>query len=419
MESINVLVIGANFSNKGAEAMIETVLEQLSKRYRVTLYMVCRDYESELAERAGFIPVFNNSSGFVMRYHDLRHQVLGKFKKMFSLGKQDWFFPLPFNKIDAMLKDIDAVIDVSGFAYADSWGKALITETLKLMRRCEQKMIPFYFMPQAWGGFEQPAVAKAASQMLRKATGFYARDPQSRHHLAKLLNRPDTQIPIANDMVFTFEQMALAPSVLRRQYTKQLIIGISPNLRVYEKLEGEGEQNAYLKLLYRITEKLITEYDALIYLIPNELFPDGKAHRDDRFLCEMIATYINDETRVYYNPSYASAVQIKALIGQVDILVSSRFHALIFGFLQAKPSLAISWSHKYKELFRIFRQEEFVLESDDLVFDVAWERLERLISQRFVRSMEIEQRLKPAKAKVNSLFAELVDSIHDFLHKSK
>src|SRR5690606_25866091 len=103
-----------------------------------------------------------------------------------------------------------------------------------------------------------------------------------------------------------------------------------------------------------------------IVFIPNEIFPDNTDHIDDRYLCKILYEELGCPDHCHVITNYASAEDIKSCIGEVDALISSRFHALIFGLLQRKPVLAISWSHKYRELFGLFGLEEFVNESNSI-----------------------------------------------------
>src|SRR5690606_38675907 len=130
--------------------------------------------------------------------------------------------------------------------------------------------------------------------------------------------------------------------------------GISPNLRVYEKLAGEGEDNPYMQMLLAICRYCLDVLGAEIVLIPNELFPDGVAHPDDRTLCRQLYALLEKPDRCELLDEYASYETIRHHIRHVDVLISSRFHALLFGFLEQKPVMAISWSHKYRELFGLF-----------------------------------------------------------------
>ena len=71
-----------------------------------------------------------------------------------------------------------------------------------------------------------------------------------------------------------------------------------------------------------------------------------------------------------YKPSQLIVVneddplEIKRIIGTASLVISSRYHGLISGLSQNVPSLATSWSHKYKELLIAYNCEKFFI--DDL-----------------------------------------------------
>jgi colanic acid/amylovoran biosynthesis protein len=103
---------------------------------------------------------------------------------------------------------------------------------------------------------------------------------------------------------------------------------------------------------------------------------------------------------------YCSAEEISDIISSVDVLASSRFHAIIFGFLHSKPVMAISWSHKYKELFKLFDLEEFVMESNEMDQNIAISLLKKLVDERKEVRAKIESKLPYLKAKVKDIFNE-------------
>src|SRR5690554_6829220 len=184
----HVLIIGANFSNKGAEAMMKTVKQQLERNFgEVSCYMVCRQYERELAIRDGFIPVYQKQpAAIVSKIRSFEYRAKRKVYKLIHGRNKPWYFPFPFVEIRKIMGRLDAVIDVSGFAYADSWGKPMIDETTKLVERCKRAGVMFYFLPQAWGSFDNAGVATAVHRMLAAADGYFTRDEVSRSHIAKV-----------------------------------------------------------------------------------------------------------------------------------------------------------------------------------------------------------------------------------------
>lgn len=407
------MIIGANFSNKGAEAMMKTVKQQVEHRFgQVMCYMVCRPYEEDLAVQAGFVPVFRKQPpAVVAALRSLEYRVRGKLYKLVHGRNKPWYFPFPFSEIKKIIGQLDAVIDVSGFAYADSWGRPMIAETTKLVEWCTRSRVMFYFLPQAWGSFEQTEVANAAKRMLTAADGFYTRDEVSRQHVAKVLGRNTSEIPIFPDIAFSFNGVDRENSARSQKYKKsgRLLFGISPNLRVYERHAGKGADNGYVQLLLEVSRYCMKNLDADIVFIPNEIFPDNAEHIDDRYLCNLLYDELGRPTQCHVITRYASAEEIKSYIGEVDALISSRFHALIFGLLQRKPVLAISWSHKYRELFGLFGLEEFVNESSSIHdHHVILNQVEKLVSERSEFEARIDARLPILRSRVDSLFEYIV-----------
>lgn len=409
----HVLIIGANFSNKGAEAMMKTVKQQLERNFgEVSCYMLCRPYEQHLALKDGFIPVFRKPPApIVSKLQSLEYRAKGKMYKLIHGRNKPWYFPFPFAEIRKIMGRLDAVIDVSGFAYADSWGKPMIDETTKLVEWCKRAGVMFYFLPQAWGSFDNVAVATAVQRMLAAADGYFARDEVSRSHIAKALGAPASEIPLTPDIAFSFNGMGPGTSGRKAKYKAngRLLIGISPNLRVYEKLPGKGVDNSYVQLLLEICQYSLNELDADILLIPNEIFPDTTEHIDDRFLCTLLDQQLGQPSRCHVVNTYSSAEEIKAYIGEVDVLVSSRFHALIFALLQHKPVLAISWSHKYRELFGLFGLEEYVNESDAIQDkQPVLKQLAKLVAEREEFESRISAHLPGLRSKIDNLFEGMV-----------
>ena len=53
---------------------------------------------------------------------------------------------------------------------------------------------------------------------------------------------------------------------------------------------------------------------------------------------------------------------IRRIIQQADVLVTSRYHAMIAGLCLSVPTLVIGWSHKYRETMAYFGLAEYALD---------------------------------------------------------
>jgi colanic acid/amylovoran biosynthesis protein len=380
MNQPSFLIVGANFINKGAEAMLKTVAYEIKKRHRdPIIYCICHQEENEIARRQGIIPLY-------MEYTNadkLLKKVTGKLKRIVG-GKPVPFADYsPMNKIEK-ISNLKAAIDVSGFAYGDKRGYVQPLETIKVINFCKRVGASYIFMPQAWGSFKEQDVAENCREMLLMADKYFARDDVSRKYLAELLKKPIDAIPLMPDIALHFPIPTLdGMEILSKAgYVKtpgRKAVTISPNMRVYERSGQNAADNTYVKLLTNIINKLKSEYD--IILVPNEIRPGRTQGKDDQFLCKTLYNQLSDKSGVYYFDGYYSAEEIKAVIKATDVVIASRFHSLVFALSLGIPCVAISWAHKYRELFKLFGMEDFVVEDTKMNEAAILQLFERLTSE--------------------------------------
>jgi len=86
----------------------------------------------------------------------------------------------------------------------------------------------------------------------------------------------------------------------------------------------------------------------------HELRRDNSKIKDDRFLCDHLLSSLDSCLRVAHIDKALTAAEVKSVIGNCDLLLSSRYHALIAALSQGIPAAAIGWSHKYEELLAEF-----------------------------------------------------------------
>jgi polysaccharide pyruvyl transferase WcaK-like protein len=359
------LIVGANFINKGAEAMLKTVQFKLLEKYpEANIYAICHQEEEEIAHKNGILPVFIEKN--------ILTKIIGKLKSV--LRKLSGSSPIPYADYSPMDKihripNFKMAIDISGFAYGDKRGYQQPLETVKVMEFCKQQGAKYIFMPQAWGAFKNQEVAANCKKMISIADDYFTRDDVSRKYVADLLEKEISEVPLLPDIAFHYPIPEIdGYSILDQNgYSNpksQPLLGISPNMRIYERMQGKGADNKYVQLFVNLIHTLKQEYH--IVLIPNEIRPPSDNIPDDAFLCATIYNLLNDKQNVTLIKGYRSAAEIKSVIREMEIVIASRFHSLIFALSLGIPCMAISWSHKYKELFKLFHLEKYVLEDEAL-----------------------------------------------------
>ena len=361
-----VLVLGSSTINKGAEAMLRTVMAELGGRLGPTTFLVgdhrVRQWDVDGVVKAGAVPADIQTPGRLAG-------ALERFRYLQTAPEPKTYWehlPALFPYAKALAESVDAAVDVSGFLFSDQRGEVGkgMVPVVDAFRRAGK---PFVFLPQAWGPFETEGVRRITRRAVEGADLVFARDDTSLRYLESL--DVEASIEQAPDMAFLFVPSERGEELVRtlRVDSSRPLAAIAPNIRVYERTPGEGQDNLYAKALVLAAEALV-ERGAHVILIPHEILASGAEGTDDRYLCEMIAR-LADSPYVTAALANRSAEDFKAIVGECDLMVGSRFHALVASLSCGVPSVAIGWAHKYPELFGEFGLEGLVIDHDRLTTD--------------------------------------------------
>lgn len=332
---LNILIRGGGFVNKGAEAMVRTVQCEMAKRLPdVKFFMEAPRPMEKFIESKGLTPVIANSSA--------RYSIL------------------------------DGVIDVSGFAIGDEWGVKNSQFYQYHNSIFESFGKPVVFMPQAWGPFTSQSIRQLSAAAINLSACAYARDKRSYLYMNELEGVDKKKIRIAPDIAYQFEGAAEADAmnVLKENgliSEDKHMIGIMPNMQVYLRTDGKGLENKYVNLLVDMAKYFLYHEGLSVVLIPHQVYPfENPDVPDDRFLCDMIRTSLNNVKDVISLTGYYPAEVLKAVIGRMDFVVGSRYHGIIAALSQMVPALVLGWSHKYFELMRDIGTEEYIADYKNL-----------------------------------------------------
>lgn len=417
---------GGGFKNKGAEAMLLVVRQELSRRlHNAVLLAHLHPKQRALARDCGLVPVVLGLDRIgkvlgvaasirwsVYRYLAGTGDIKRLVSSLFRYGEASQYcYP---RHIDALAGGLDVIVSVHGFAFGGPWGVGSAQMAAHWIQFCHETGKQFIFMPQAWGPFEKEGFHAPVQSMFEHSSLCYARDSVSRSHLARLLEKNPEEIPLAPDIVFLFQ--GAPPQVgtsllgqLGLEIGKRPLLGVAPNMKVYTRTKGEKSSNTYIRLLARLCDHAVDRFGADIILVPNDISPAGDIRIDDRYLCDLVRSAVKQPASCFQVRGYCSAEEIHAVAGRCDLLVGSRFHALIFALSQGVPALALSWSHKYRELLGTFDMEDAVCEHDKMEPDQVVELLDRIWDERETRAATIGRKLPAIREAVQAMFDRVAD----------
>ena len=413
----NILMIGADLSNKGADAMTKTVEAELGRRLGgVSLFAGDGRVGAgslELAEAAGINVIRQTARPTTENVKVLARRVarapLAAPSIVSERGTAYYF--------EQIFDQVDAVVDVSGFLYADQTGTDGAKRLVRLLDYAEAAGVPYLLFPQTYGPFTNDQLRTLCRRALPEVDLLVARDAESRRHLAGLLGWRVEDVPLGPDTAFLFEPAppeAAAQFVADRGLDPDAPLAVlGPNMRVYERTGGVGSENEYVQTMAEAARVLLGK-GVQVLIMPHEVQPEGRKKPDDRVLCDTLHLMLRgDGVPVASVLTDEPSPLLKAVIGRADLVVASRFHSLVASLSQGVPSVAIGWAHKYEELLGDFGLSQYVLDRSDLSEEDFAQKVEAAWDARAETRATIEGHLPEVKARVMALFDRAAEVIED------
>jgi len=353
-------LVGAAFSNKGAELMLRTAMVEIrerlpSARFAMNLHrgspaqrrsigaadVVWRPSRSRLVSSA-----HRRLASVYASLGRCRDEIMPELEtgagRMAAL--RDWWRSArAARSVHSVLPDeVDAVVDVSGYAYGDGWGWRHTDQLPTYYRALRRRGSRVILLPQTLGPFEDSRVRRIFLDVYAAADIVYARDDQSLEHARAVL--PETfRLRRAPDITIRREEAAGLDWV----EGKACVI---PNRNMTTHL-GADVARGYVRFLERVL-RMLRQLGAEPFVLIHDL-----GGGDERVAREAIAAVGGVEIVKEDDP-----FRVKAIIGRSFLTVSSRYHGLVAALSQGVPSLATGWAHKYETLLEDYGVPEALLD---------------------------------------------------------
>lgn len=403
---VNVLIRGAGFRNKGAEAMLLTVQREISRRLRsVSFAALISPWDVERCKSVGISPMVRKNKGTVFKLSVLRE----------CLFRDPRIIPVAIdspNSANQMMciSTSDAVLDISGYAWL---GKGPTKSARRILKYCKKRNKTFIFLPQAWGPFSNSKAAKDIREVCENSTMVYARDRKSLSYLMSLCSSGSVHTEIVPDIAFKFkgERPEMGAGILAEKGLDVLeskMVGIVPNTQIYRRMPGKGGNNEYVRIMVDVAKYCLQRLRASVVLIPHEIAQGIDPKPDDRQLCDLIQSGSETNGRCLSISDNVSAAEIKSVIGHLELLIGCRYHSLVAAISNRIPAIAIGWSHKYLGLLDLFGLSEYSLDFSKLCQSGLYDKLNKAWHQREEIMNKIEGHLPRIEKQVDRMFDNVV-----------
>jgi len=318
--SLTIEIRKTAFTNKGAAMMLIAAVQEINRRLPGSRVVVPANYSMPFEPRAR-LGIWHRAE--------------------LTKGGVDLLGPL-IERVPARLRarygfvtnaEVDVVFDAAGFAYSDQWGLEASQDIARRAERWKKSGKKLVLLPQAFGPFATPGIRDAMCRVADLADLIFAREQVSYEYLIQAVGERET-IRMSPD--FT-NMLVPVPTSL---FTKgDGMVAIVPNSRMLDKA-SEPERRSYIDFLVRAIR--ITRGAGLMpFILVHETAEDGA-------LALRLNSFIDEPLELI---EATDPLVAKGIIAACDLLIGSRFHALVSALSQGVPVIGTGWSHKYRQLF--------------------------------------------------------------------
>lgn len=322
----------AEFVNKGAALMLYASLQKMKEAYPDASFVMAPTHNRSVAPFSKRCELGLLQKAWLIKYG-------------IQWGRLAEIVPRKLREAYGVVldKEIDIVIDASGFSYSDQMDLDNTRVIAKASKKWRKQGTRVILLPQAMGPFKSAKIKKLINIVAENVDLMFPRDPISYKYLTEAVGERKN-ISMAPD--FTNLVEGIIPD-----YFDPDIYGfcIVPNYRMIEKTTNE-QSEAYIPFMINAAKYLFE-----IGQKPFLLIHEGEK---DTTLARKISDGVRGKLPIIQEPN---PLKIKGILGASYGVLSSRYHGLISALSQGVPALGTGWSHKYKMLFHDYGFDEGLL----------------------------------------------------------
>ncbi len=383
------VLIAATFSgNKGAASMLEAAIQTISARDTKAQFSVFTVYPEADKRFNSYenVEIFNAKPlylGAVINPMSLLYKIFPPLRFLIRKNKE----------VNALVKS-DVLVDLGGITFVNGREKFLIYNVATILPSLilGKKVVK---ASQAMGPFSG-INRRIACIFLPRVHSIHARGAITRAYIdtLKLDNVVDS-----TDYAFLLEasddEKNKAKKTLKKYgFNKELEkVGFMPSEVIYKKSLKSGKD--YIGFCVATIEQLLKDNRQVWLMAYSARSGTDARHNNDLPVCREIARAIDSENLIFIDDEL-SAQELRIIIGKMDIIITSRFHAMIASLSTATIPLIIGWSHKYAEIMSMFDIEFLALDSKEL----DTKRTMNLVQRAFDERLKLKQQILKTLPKI-------------------
>jgi len=414
------IIGGTIWGNRGAESMLVTTIGKMREIYpnaQFRLFSYSPKKDRLLVNQPDVTVLSCKPASLVTRF--LPFSIL-----CWLFGKVGLRLPnrlLP--RVVRELRKCRVLLDISGISFVD--GRELFLPfNILVIFPAMLLGVPVIKMAQALGPFRNPINRMASRLWLPHCQQIFARGDATLKHLLDLRL---TNVTRAADVAFLYQpeyslsnENEARVSELEDRLTSlksesRRIVAIAPSSLVFEK---SGQ--VYIQQLLALVQKLDEDDLHFLFFANSTREGSDSPRNNDIYVLNILKQQAEGSlppqvlSRMDWVTWDVNTRSLRRLISLADLLVTSRFHAMVSGLALKVPTLVIGWSHKYMETLA-----DFGMESCAADFEDQNKNLFQMAHDLLGNSSEVHAQLADALPHVQALSAVQFEYVEKILNPEK
>ena len=352
----NILIVGGQLHNKGSQAMIFTVIDEIRRRNlkQNIILLSSSDFKRSEIEKKDY-----NFS--ILPYNRaIKYYLLGGFWNLLFIGlkflrKDESIKSAP--EVKSAYQDADLILNVSGYGLSRQWPWRRSMQYLMNIKVAKKYGIPIYLLPQSFGPFNYKNLFKRMilyfemKKYLSYPKLIFAREEEGYNELSdftKLNLRKSLDIVLQREKKLDLNNIFTDPKKFNNKeiIIKESSVAIIPN----EKLIRHGDNKKVYDTYYKIIEALLLHNKSVYILVHSS---------EDKKICQKIKAAYQSNDNVISLEDELNCFEMEDILAKFEFIVASRYHSIIHTYKSGIPVIALGWATKYKELLGEFNQARF------------------------------------------------------------
>ena len=366
------IIGGTIWGNRGAESMLVTTIGKLRETFPDAKFNAFSYYPSK--DRA----LIKNKNIKIVSSKPLSLPTRHFFVALFGCIFLKIGLKIPkgkFFEIAHALHESDVLLEIGGITFSDGREKFLPFNVLTIWPAMLLG-VPVVKLAQALGPFNNRLNRFLAKIFLPRCKYIFARGESTTKFLSAIgiTEKVDT----VSDIAFLYKPLYslsvenepqafdLLSSIQSEKESGRKIIVCSPSILVDKQSQRAGQD--YPGFFFELIKSDKKGEFSFIFIPNASREGSGQSHNNDLVLIEKLKTLFKERIvsekvipHVFWVDFDINTEWIRNIINEADVLVTSRFHAMISGLALKIPSIVIGWGHKYTETMVYFDMEKYCI----------------------------------------------------------